>query len=67
MLSLIYCQKQNNAGIPQKGDTAIKGVDKIMEYFHLLAREVKFGELSNIFVIRPSLVATSKINGFEGE
>lgn len=67
MLSLIYCHKQNKVGMPQKGETAIKGADKIMEYFHLFAREVKLGELSNIFVILPSLVATSKTKGFDGE
>ena len=53
--------------MPQSGDTAIKGNDKIVEYFHLFARAVKLGELSNIFVILPSFVATSKTRGFAGE
>lgn len=53
--------------MPHSGDTATKGADKIVEYFHLFALAVKFGELSNIFVILPSFVATSKTRGLAGE
>jgi len=67
ILSLIYYHKQKKVGIPQNGDIAIKGADKIVEYFHLFARAVKLGELSNIFVILPSFVATSKTRAFAGE